>query len=123
MSVWICFTIFTGAAAGGGGGGGGGGATRKVINCCLGRASVKMRGSKTITPINAISRMIAKVVVRPRLVFSLPPDSKRLSSNMRFSPAFRPYVNLDTDRVPFAPKFNHLARRFTDPPSSAALAL
>src|SRR5271170_5112408 len=82
--VCTCFTILTGAAAGGGGGGGGGGSTRKVISCCLGRASVKIRGISTIKPINPISRMIAKVVVRPRFVLSLPPDSRRLSSNMRF---------------------------------------
>src|SRR5258708_4148459 len=42
--------------------------------------------------------------VRPRLVFSLPPDSIRLSSNMRFSPYFRPYGNLDTDCLLFAPE-------------------
>src|SRR5579864_6268440 len=39
----------TGAAAGGGGGGGGGGATRNVINCCLGKASVKISGISTRT--------------------------------------------------------------------------
>src|ERR1700683_3937592 len=78
--------IFTGAAAGGGGGGGGGGATRNVINCCFGRASVKIRGIKTIRPINPTSRMIAKVVVLPRLVFNLPPDSRRLSSNINVPP-------------------------------------
>jgi hypothetical protein len=41
--------------------------------------------------------MIAKVVVRPRFVFSLPPDSRRLSSNINVPPYYRPYVNLDTD--------------------------
>ena len=41
ISVWTTLTTLTGmAAGGGGGGGGGGGATRKVINCCLGSASV-----------------------------------------------------------------------------------
>jgi len=45
-------------------------------------------------------------VVRPRLVFSLPPDSRRLSSNIRVSPYFRAYVNLDTDYVPFAPEIS-----------------
>src|SRR5580692_56430 len=102
--VCTCFTILTGAAAGGGGGGGGGGATRKVINCCLGRASVKMRGIRTMSPTRAISRMIANVVVRPRLVFNLPPDSRRLSSNITVSPYFRAYVSLDTEHFAFAPE-------------------
>src|SRR4051794_22734638 len=44
----MTFTTFTGAAAGGGGGGGGGGgATRKLVNCVLGRESVKIRGMST----------------------------------------------------------------------------
>src|SRR6266446_410130 len=104
MSVCICFTIFTGAAAGGGGGGGGGGAVRVIIESCLGRASVKMRGRRTMIPIAMISRKMAKVVVRPRLVFSLPPDSRRLSSNIRVPPTFKAYVNLDTDCLLFAPE-------------------
>src|SRR5208282_747556 len=83
-SLCIFTTLTATAAGGGGGGGGGGGATRKVISCCLGRASVKMSGIRTIRPISAISRIIAKVVVRPRLVFSRPPDSRRLSSNIEF---------------------------------------
>ena len=88
-------------------GGGGGGATRNVISCCLGSASVKIRGIRTMTPIRPISRMIAKVVVRPRFVFSLPPDSRRLSSNIVVSPCFRAYVYLDTDGLPFAPKIDY----------------
>ncbi len=59
-----------------------------------------------MSPINPISRMMAKVVVRPRLVFSRPPDSRRLSSNIRVSPCYRAYVNLDTDQLPFAPELN-----------------
>jgi hypothetical protein len=74
------------------------------MSCCLGRASVNMRGSKTMKPINAISRRMANVVVRPRFVFNLPPDSRRLSSNIRVSPYYRAYVNLDTVCFPFAPK-------------------
>jgi hypothetical protein len=27
---------------------------------------------------------------------------------------FRPYVNLDTNRVPFAPEINHITNRFTE---------
>ena len=46
------------------------------------------------------------MVVLPRLVFSLPPDSRRLSSNIKVSPCFSAYVKLDTDRFPFAPRFN-----------------
>src|ERR1700751_5373601 len=85
-SLWICFTILTGAAAGGGGGGGGGGgATRTVISCCLGSASVKTSGIKTSTPINSSCKMNEIVVVAPRFVLSLPPDSIRLSSNIGFS--------------------------------------
>src|SRR5215472_1494458 len=82
ISVSICFTIFTGAAAGGGGGGGGGGATRNVINCVLGKASVKISGMSTITPIIMTCSANETSDVHPRLVLSLPPDSIRLSSNM-----------------------------------------
>src|SRR6267378_739830 len=63
-----------------------------------------MRGSRTMIPIAIISRKMAKVVVRPRLVFSLPPDSRRLSSNIRVSPYYRAYVYLDTDCLLFAPE-------------------
>src|SRR5215470_16999465 len=94
MSLWICLTIFTGAAAGGGGGGGGGGgATRKVISCCLGSASVKMSGSRTSTPTKNACRTNEIVVVLPRFVLSRPPDSIRLSSNIGFSvqPALRTF--------------------------------
>src|SRR5215469_11581921 len=85
-SLWICFTILTGAAAGGGGGGGGGGgATKKVISCCLGSASVKISGIRTRTPTNSACRTKETAVVAPRFVFSLPPDSIRLSSNIGFS--------------------------------------
>jgi hypothetical protein len=38
------------------------------------------------------------VVVAPRFVFSRPPDSIRLSSNIGFSVQTRPYVFLDTAR-------------------------
>src|SRR5262249_39925540 len=41
-------------------------------------------------------------VVAPRFVFSFPPDSIRLSSNMGFL-LQRPYVHLDTARILFAP--------------------
>src|SRR5579883_1790274 len=102
-SLCTCLTTFTGAAAGGGGGGGGGGgATRKVINCCLGSASVKMSGSSTSTPTSAACKTNEIVVVLPRLVFSRPPDSIRLSSNIGFS--VRPaYTTLDTAALLFAP--------------------
>src|ERR1700722_14891000 len=86
MSVWTTFTIFTTAAGGGGGGGGGGGATRNVINRVRGRASVKISGTRIMTPMIMNSMMNAKSDVRPRLVFSLFPDSMRLSSNINFSP-------------------------------------
>src|SRR5580704_12667864 len=112
-----------GAAGGGGGGGGGGGATRDIMESCLGRASVKMRGIRTIIPIKPISRMIANVVVRPRFVFSLPPDSRRLSSNIKVSPYFRAYISLDTDRLPFAPKSDHFAGGATQAPAGGQYAL
>ena len=55
-----------------------------------------------------------QVDVRPRLVLSLPPDSRRLSSNIRVSPYYRAYVNLDTERFPFAPKNDlHLPKTTT----------
>src|SRR6185437_1090001 len=83
MSVCTTFTTRCGTAAGGGGGGGGGGgATRKVINCCFGRASVYSSGSNTRMPTRQICSTNDKVVVTPRLVLNLPPDSIRLSSNM-----------------------------------------
>src|SRR5438270_4427603 len=75
------------AAGGGGGGGGGGGATRKVINCCLGKASVNNSGNRTRTPTRKNWKIKEIKVVAPRLVLSLPPDSIRLSSNIRFLPA------------------------------------
>ena len=57
---------FTGAAAGGGGGGGGGGgAVSNVISCFFGKASVKISGSKTMTPRNTNSRMNETMVVVP----------------------------------------------------------
>src|SRR5205085_11724036 len=102
ISVCTCFTILTGAAAGGGGGGGGGGATRNVINCVLGKASVNSSGSNTRTPISATCNTNEKTVVAPRFVLSLPPDSIRLSSNIRLL-LHRPYVRLDTALDPFAP--------------------
>src|SRR6266446_5968496 len=74
------------AAAGGGGGGGGGGATRNVINCVLGKASVYRSGMRIRTPSRIICKTNENNVVAPRLVLSLPPDSIRLSSNIRFSP-------------------------------------
>src|SRR5882724_3302564 len=87
MSVWICFTTLTGAAAGGGGGGGGGGgATRKVMSCVFGKASVNNSGSNTSTPISATWKQNEMIVVMPRLVFNLLPDSMRLSSNIEDSP-------------------------------------
>ncbi len=80
-------TTLTGVAAGGGGGGGGGGgATRNVISWFLGRASVNKR-DKTKTPISTAWKINDEAVVHPRLVLSLLPDSIRLSSNIRFSPA------------------------------------
>ncbi|MFZ0760630.1 MAG: hypothetical protein WAM69_11810, partial [Candidatus Sulfotelmatobacter sp.] len=42
-------------------------------------------------------------------VFSLPPDSRRLSSNIEVSPYFTDHVKLDTDCVPFAPESNPVA--------------
>src|SRR5581483_11204997 len=86
MSVWMTLTTFTGAAAGGGGGGGGGGATRNPRVTVFGRASVKINGISTITPMIMNCRMNETMDVHPRFVLSLPPDSIRLSSNMRFSP-------------------------------------
>ncbi len=53
----------------------------------------------------------ATMDVRPRLVFSLPPDSIRLSSNIVILPYFRPYGNLDTDCFPFAPRIFSPPRR------------
>src|SRR5437879_37068 len=88
MSVWITFTILTGAAAGGGGGGGGGGATRNPNCIDLGKASVKISGISTITPMIMNWIRNDTTDVHPRAVFSLPPDSIRLSSNMEFSPNF-----------------------------------
>src|ERR1700752_4819934 len=82
MSVWICFTILTGAAAGGGGGGGGGGATNMNIVVPLGRASVKINGIKIMTPTIMTCKANEMMDVHPRFVFNLPPDSMRLSSNM-----------------------------------------
>src|SRR5579864_4963385 len=92
MSVWITLTTFTGAAAGGGGGGGGGGATRNPNWTDFGRASVKISGIRTITPMIMNCSRNETIDVHPRLVFSLPPDSIRLSSNMEISPqtAFGP---------------------------------
>src|SRR5580704_1354642 len=85
-SLWICLTTLTGVAAGGGGGGGGGGgATRKVMSCCFGSASVKISGNSTSTPTSSACTMNEIVVVAPRFVFSRPPDSIRLSSNIGFS--------------------------------------
>src|SRR5919108_5656966 len=103
ISVSILLTTFTGAAAGGGGGGGGGGATRNVINCVLGKASVNSSGSNTRTPTSATCNTNEKSVVAPRFVLSLPPDSIRLSSNIRFL-LHRPYVLLDTAPSLFAPR-------------------
>src|ERR1051325_4549552 len=86
MSVWTCFTTCTGAAAGGGGGGGGGGGATSNVACnALGKASVNSNGISTRTPISPIGKRNAIVVVPPRFVLSFPPDSIRLSSNIRFS--------------------------------------
>src|ERR1700756_421135 len=105
MSVWMTFTILTGAAAGGGGGGGGGGATRNPNCTDLGKASVKINGIRTITPMIMNWIRNETMDVHPRFVFSLPPDSIRLSSNMEFSPTFSdPYGYLDTDYFSFAPR-------------------
>src|ERR1700752_865729 len=82
MSVWICFTILTGAAAGGGGGGGGGGATNMNIVVPLGRASVKINGIKIMTPTIMTCNAKETMDVHPRFVFSLPRASIRLSSNI-----------------------------------------
>src|SRR5215467_1706875 len=85
MSLCTVFTTLTGAAAGGGGGGGGGGgATKKVINCCLGRASVNRSGINTRIITRNICKMNDSIVVHPRFVFNLPPDSRRLSSNIGY---------------------------------------
>src|SRR5579872_7500111 len=113
MSVCTTLTTFTTAAAGGGGGGGGGGATRRNMVVPLGKASVKISGTSTMTPMIMNSIPNETNDVQPRFVFSLPPDSIRLSSNIVILPYFRPYANLDTDCVPFAPSF--LARRFEPP--------
>src|ERR1700758_1796132 len=105
MSVCTTFTVFIGvAAAGGGGGGGGGGATRNVINCCFGRASVKTSGRITRIPTRATWKMKETKVVAPRLVLNLPPDSIRLSSNIRFLPTTGPHVRLDTVCEVLAPR-------------------
>jgi len=91
MSLCTIFTVLTGVAAGGGGGGGGGGgATRKVINCCLGKASVNNSGTRTSTPTRATCKTNESAVVMPRLVLSLPPDSIRLSSNIGTLPRHYP---------------------------------
>src|SRR5580698_6117316 len=90
-------------AAGGGGGGGGGGAVMTMpSNCALGNASVNRSGIRTITPMSAASSKNAKPLVRPRLVFSLPPDSIRLSSNISVL-LHRPYLLLDTAQLAFDP--------------------
>src|SRR2546428_7161853 len=102
ISVRIRMTTITGDATGGGGGCGCGGATRNVINCVLGKASVNSSGSNTRTPISATCNTNEKTVVAPRFVLSLPPDSIRLSSNIRLL-LHRPYVRLDTALDPFAP--------------------
>src|SRR6476661_589145 len=94
MSVSI-FATFTPAAGGGGGGGGGGGAARNVIVIALGNASVNISGIRIKMPTMTASRMNETNVVLPRLVFSLPPDSIRLSSNICFLPA-QTYEALDT---------------------------
>src|ERR1700722_7006429 len=104
MFVWI-FTTLTTAAGGGGGGGGGGGATKPVSNVALGRASVNSSGINTMTPTRMISMMNVNEVVKPRLVFSLLPDSIRLSSNIRF-PLHCPYFPLDPACHYFAPTIN-----------------
>src|SRR5690349_90752 len=94
-SVWTCFTTRTGAAAGGGGGGGGGGgATSIAVNSRVGRASVNSSGRITITAMRMTCRPKENMVVIPRLVFSLPPDSRRLSSNMGNLRKTGPYVGL-----------------------------
>src|SRR5262250_801680 len=124
MSLWICFTTLIGAAAGGGGGGGGGGgATRNVINCCLGNASVKINGSSTSTPTSSACKTNEIVVVAPRLVFSRPPDSIRLSSNIGFSVQTRPYVFLDTACFLFAPDCSFLLQRACRPTRNHADSL
>ena len=84
MSVCTFLTIWT-SAGGGGGGGGGGGATSAIISCAFGSASVNSNGISTKTPITIASRMNEIVVVLPRLVLSLLPDSIKLSSNIVFS--------------------------------------
>ncbi len=87
ISVWMTFTILTGAAAGGGGGGGGGGgATRESVVLLFGKASVKISGISTMTPMIMNWMGNETIDVHPRFVFSLPPDSIRLSSNMVILP-------------------------------------
>src|SRR5438067_4094281 len=118
ISVCTVLTTFTGAAAGGGGGGGGGGgATRKVINCCLGRASVNKSGIRTKSPTRNTCSTMESAVVTPRFVFSLPPDSRRLSSNIGYLPITGPYVRLDTNCFLFAPKIDQRQTRGTTPRS------
>src|SRR5437867_11456276 len=58
---------------------------------------------RTKIPMGATCKMKEIVVVNPRLVLSLPPDSIRLSSNIRFL-LHRPYVLLDTAPSLFAPR-------------------
>src|SRR5271168_3960761 len=53
-----------------------------VTSCVAGKTSVKYSGRRSMTPSASASRPKAKNVQRPRLSRSLPPDSKRLSSNM-----------------------------------------
>src|SRR5581483_9447475 len=107
LMMSVCTTLTTRwgtAAGGGGGGGGGGGATRNVINCCLGRASVQSSGIRMRMPTRATCRTNEIVVVIPRFVLSLPPDSMRLSLNIRVSPDTGPYTFLDTKHWRIAPK-------------------
>src|SRR5713226_1018695 len=101
MSVSTCFTTFT-SAGGGGGGGGGGGATKAIMSCAFGNASVNSSGIRTIMPTITACSPKENAAVAGLLVFSLPPDSIKLSSNISFLPA-QTYDALDTGHPRFAP--------------------
>src|SRR4051812_35154345 len=108
FTMSVCTTLTTRTAAGGGGGGGGGGgAASGIISWGGGRALGENKGNKTMDPMMTASKIKEKVVVLPRAVFSFPPDSIRLSSNIGFLPA-QVYGDLDTRHRAFAPDFRDL---------------
>ena len=86
-----------------------GGATRKVINCCLGKASVKIEGISTMTPISAIFQNDSEGRRSSPLGFQPAAGFQKAIFKHKFLSYFRTYVNLDTDRIPFAPEESRAA--------------